>query len=207
MNPDKDFTFELTYIKNAATVMKKILRLVICILLTGTIFGQTTTTTKRVAPPPKEPFASHLWYGGNVILGLSSGNYSSQFAFGVSPMVGYKLSSKFSIGPRVEVLYNYIKVGNQSVSPVDFGGGAFARMKLFNPIFAHTEFNLLHHTKVYSDLSTEPDNREQFLLGLGYNPSTGEGASYEFSVMYDFLLPKDSNEVPFVIRAGFTWNF
>ena len=47
-------------------------------------------------------FVNKLWYGGGLNLGYSGGNNQSFFAFGLSPMVGYKVwDDIISIGPKL----------------------------------------------------------------------------------------------------------
>ena len=70
-----------------------------------------------------------LWYGGGFNLGFSGNSFQSLFQIGISPMVGYKITEEFSVGPRASVQYNYFRVndGGQVLraSPITWAAGAF----------------------------------------------------------------------------------
>ena len=48
-----------------------------------------------------------LWYGGGINLGFSQGPDLSLFNFGLSPIVGYKITPELSVGPRIDYDYSY----------------------------------------------------------------------------------------------------
>lgn len=165
-----------------------------------------------------------LWYGGSLGLGLSGSTNFTFFNFGLFPMVGYKLTPGVSIGPRLGVDYSYYRapssLTNQPVTAnvFSFYGGVFARVKIYQWIFAQTEYGLdmanYPQFDLFNRMIVDPDSRrvnrvrdhrEQGLIGLGYN-SGGVFAS-EIVAMYDLLLPSNSFRNPWVIRFGFTYNF
>ncbi len=88
----------------------------------------------------KGSFASRLWYGGGVNLGLSNG----YFEFGLTPMVGYKFTDALSIGPRGRMLFQHYKLSdgqtNYNLRTFSYGMGIFGRAKVFNNFFAHVEY-------------------------------------------------------------------
>lgn len=169
-------------------------------------------------------FLNKLWYGGNVNLGFAGGNTQSVFAFGLSPMVGYKLvGDLISVGPRVGFEYNHIRVtacNNCPVfktSPLSYSAGAFARVKPFDNFFGHFEYE--HQ----SAESTDPDRdgyieidqngeiitaRQPFdnvYVGAGYN--SGGLFGYEILLLYNVNQPGNTVDSPFDIRFGFTYKF
>ena len=101
-------------------------------------------------------FVDRLWYGGGFNLGGGgTGNFTS-FQFGLSPMVGYKITNFLSVGPRISLDFNYLKgntitlAGVQANQAIDGGrqaswitslsGGVFARAKFTEMLFVHGEF-------------------------------------------------------------------
>ena len=80
------------------------------VLLLVSILGGLTNLSAQGKRIPDAPFQENLWYGLGVGLGFSSFNGSSQFGFGLSPMVGYKFLGPLSIGPRASVFYTSTKV-------------------------------------------------------------------------------------------------
>lgn len=164
-------------------------------------------------------FSSHLWYGGGLSLGLSS----NSFNFGLSPMVGYKFTEKFSTGVRLPLSYDYYKaVGSDNTvatySNIDYGLGAFSRYKIFKHIFAQAEYDYLWSKTPATRngfLILDPDDptkllkedfqKDEFHLGLGY--TSGGKFGYEIAVLYNLLEDPNSTNIPFSIRAGFNYKF
>lgn len=165
------------------------------------------------------PFKDRLWYGGGFVLGFASSQDQSQFTIGVSPMAGYKVTENFSFGPRIELQYSTWRI--QSLDEVfkyhgfNYGVGAFTRYKFFQTFFVHGELGYLNFSQpdfsnVRNGDDKIPASREgetQALIGLGYNSSAGSLWGTELSLMYDFLAPEDSAQLPLVLRFGMTYAF
>lgn len=170
-----------------------------------------------------QKFTQKLWYGGNIGLGFNGGQDYSYFNISLFPMVGYKILRPLSVGPRVGVNYTYLKGlasdGNiHGVALTDYSVGPFARLKFLRYIFIHTEYEFVYQEILYGDQNgdliwdtdnqkvyTERDTKSNLLAGLGY--TSGQEFSYEISLLYNFLEPEDSQNLPFYIRAGFTYRF
>lgn len=144
-----------------------------------------------------------FWYGGGVGLNFGSGFNTSQFNFSISPMVGYKVTPEFSIGPRVELSYSHIRVGGgnnvEKFNFLDYGIGAFGRYKLFPQFFAHAEYQI--ESRKFTDGTR--DSRNNFFLGGGY--TSGGQIGYEISILWNFL--EDTADLPLDYRIAFTYNF
>ncbi len=204
------------------------LLMVAMLFITESAFAQRRGTSKQQTEKKEQSkketkeatgFASRLWYGGGVGLGLSN----SSFNFGLSPMVGYKLTENFSAGVRLPLSYDYFKVRGTdnsvaTYSNIDYGAGAFTRYKFFRNIFAHAEYDRIWSKTPATQngfLLIDPDNpgkllkeklqKDEFHLGLGY--SSGERIGYEISVLYNVLEDPQSNNIPWSIRAGFNYKF
>ncbi len=171
-------------------------------------------------------FVNKLWYGGSFNLGFSGGNNQSFFAFGLAPMVGYKLIGDLvSVGPRVGFEYNHVRLQSfgggpvYKASPLSYSAGAFARVKPFRSFFAHFEY------EYESAESTDPD-RDGFIevdqngniitervpfdnvyIGAGYNSSMGGLWGYEIMLLYNVNQPATTVASPFDIRFGLTYKF
>ncbi len=179
-------------------------------------------------------FAHKIWYGGGFTLGFSGNSNTSVFNIGISPMVGYKISEMFSIGPRAILSYTTLKVSQNDPRDlsiarvfrgnlVSYGGGVFARLKPFQSIFFHTEFELLNEPFLYADeiypflysvketgnkLNTIRQTSNNYYIGAGYHSGGGAGGiGYEVLLLYNILEPEDSVNLPIDLRFGFTWNF
>jgi len=174
----------------------------------------TTPQRDRTDEPQRKPpsdFKSRLWYGGNLMGGFQGNNFESLFTIGVAPMVGYKVTPEFSIGPRVEFIYSYYKVaaGPQILRYNLYSGGIgpFARYKFFKMLFFHVEYQL-EYAQFPSISPFDGSKNSQFFnnafVGLGYNAGGGE-----ILVLYNLLQQDGRNtlQMPFSLRFGFTINF
>ncbi len=161
-------------------------------------------------------FKDRLWYGGGLTLGFQGGSGYSLFAFGLSPMVGYKVVGPLSIGPRLSVLYTSQKFpGIQTFNLFDVELSVFARVKIYRGFFVQGELGSLSDQYVFQDnfngqLGKGTRTRSAQYVGLGYNFSNGNGGfGQEIAVMYDFYVGNDINsyEQPWQYRIAFTYGF
>lgn len=157
-------------------------------------------------------FAHRLWYGGGFTLGFSGGNFSSIFQLGISPMVGYKLTNEFSVGPRANLLYMYYKqetfgAGVQSSNFFNYGIGAFARYKIGRSIFAHVEYGFDNEVDRFDD-QFNPIRKLQnnAFVGGGFNDGNNLWG-YEIYLLYNVLQEDNNLNLPFDFRFGITYNF
>lgn len=157
------------------------------------------------------PFLSKLWYGGNLNLGFNSGVGFSLFNIGLAPMVGYKITPSFSIGPRLVLDYTYFgyrfnAFDKGRLNLFSGGIGPFARVKFTDFIFLHGEFmaeSRQFPLFVGNDYIKIRDYQPSLSLGIGYN--TGGG---EMMILYNFLASSSPYIInPFEFRFGFTFGF
>ncbi|NOT36166.1 MAG: hypothetical protein HOP11_02180 [Saprospiraceae bacterium] len=193
-------------------------------LVSDPVMAQTskkTTKSKSKSKKKEEnPFRiEKFWFGGGFNLqfyqtSLSSSVPGNIFEFGLSPLAGYKFTNWFTMGPRLEFNYLGGRFDNNpdviKLNAFTYGGGLFARARFLRMFFAHFEYGANSSIEVTgisanNRLETNRLWQDNLLLGLGYNPEATW--SYEFYIMYDFLTPSDSPQVPVRYRAGITWNF
>jgi hypothetical protein len=164
-------------------------------------------------------FTSRLWYGGGFNLGFSGNNNESIFQLGVSPIVGYKITENFSVGPRLSVLYllyraeTFTPAGIQSANLFNYGLGAFGRFKFARTIFAHVEYGFdnevvdLFYNPSSNDWSFGRRLRNNALVGVGYNDSAGGVWGYEIYLLYNLIQDNSVIDLPIDLRFGVTYNF
>jgi len=156
----------------------------------------------------------NLFVGGNIALGLGSGNFS----VGVGPYIGYSINKY--IDAAVGLNYSYLsqrdyyttQKNRQSV----IGPSAFVRLYPVKFLFAHAqyEYNFIKYKQIYGN--GIPDNIYKinvpsFLIGPGF--ASGRDAYsksfYYISVLFDVLKNKNSpytdnqGRVTPIIRAGY----
>ncbi len=189
-------------------------------------YGKKKKKKKKKAEKERSTFrlTDHLWYGGGGNLGFSGGNNFNFFTFGLSPMVGYKIIPQVSVGPRLSFNYNFIKgVGSDGfvhkAQPASYSAGLFTRFKFVRMFFLHAEYEYESREVFYVDglgylvldnegnILTDRISRENIYAGLGYTNSSDGRWGYEVLLLYNFLTPESSLELPFDLRVGLTYNF
>ncbi len=206
--------------------MKKSLLLSLAVLFLVTVFSVDSFAQKKKKRQSEVDtyfdesgsIKHRLWFGGGANLNFSGTGQLQAFNLGISPMVGYKLlpnNDNFSVGPRVALQYTYLKLvsGNQSYvsQPLSYSFGAFARYKILPIIFAHAEFEYENEAFATGNIGTnnnlivEREAKNNAYIGLGYN--SGSVIAYEIYLLYNMLEDRNSNNLPFDIRFGFTYKF
>ncbi len=176
------------------------------LILLPALFLLMVCATPTIHAQKNGDFVDHLWYGGNVGLGLSGGSYSSYFGIEFSPMVGYKIFPRFSVGPRIIFEYTHIRattgLGVDKFNLYSFGAGAFTRFKIIPELFIHGEVNIVEEQYLTTYYDKASEIRTHALLGLGYDAGIGE-----VMLLWDFLMPDNTVQLPLEFRLGFNINF
>jgi hypothetical protein len=157
----------------------------------------------------------NLFLGGSLALGI--GSY--QFNVGVSPEIGYSLTSWLDAGAVVNFNYNSIRAdpyydNNIRYRTFNYGGGVFARAYPLPFLFftAQPEYNWIsQNAKDMTSGATATLNTSaaSLLVGLGYGQRVIGQSSFYIALMFDVLGDKNSPYNDFnghplpVIRAGF----
>ena len=182
--------------------------------------AQNTATAQRSDTDryfdESQGFTHRLWYGGGIILGFSGSSFASAFTIGASPLIGYKITDNFSVGPRFSLIYTYYRTDLsgqiQSTNLVDYGIGAFTRYKLFRSFFIHLEYGFDNeefvdfNNSTVNELATGREVRNNAYVGAGYNDGNGIWG-YDIYLLYNTLAPENSLGQPIEFRFGLTYNF
>lgn len=128
-----------------------------------------------------------IYFGGGI--GLSLGSYTQ---IAVNPLVGYKISSPFSVG--VSGAYQYIKDNRYkpSYSTYNYGGSVFARYKIFQPIYLHAEYMMLNSEVYNLDGSRNRVWIPMALLGVGLSQKISDNVFVNLQVLFDVLQDQNS---------------
>jgi hypothetical protein len=193
-------------------------RFLFSLLLAGMLFQQASAQTvisssSRNKKKEASPFASKLWYGAGLNIGFGSFNGSSQFGFGISPMVGYKIIEQISAGPRLSVFYTSTKLpGYKNLNLFDTELGIFLRGKVFRGFFLQGEVSNEWVQQpgdfVGNTISKDRFQRFNQYVGLGYNWGDG-GWGSEISAFYNVAVANDiaGFENPWDYRFTITYRF
>ncbi|MBR0570410.1 hypothetical protein KB205_07275 [Microvirga sp. STS03] len=154
------------------------------------------------AEKEKQEFIDKLYFGGS--FGLQFGSYTN---ITLLPIIGYKVTDKFSVGTGV--VYHFISDGGISLN--NFGGRGFTQMEVFDimdgALLAHAEVEVLSREYLMLDNSNRPLYKLRKtmtlpMIGIGYRQRIGEKASLDLLLLYnanDDIVNPYSNPV---IRAG-----
>jgi len=165
-----------------------------------------------------------LWYGADFILNFGSFNGSSGFTYGLSPMVGYKITDDFSAGPKLSFQNSIQKFGQQNapdvtLNTIDIGGGIWTRHKVFSEYFIHAEYEIINeenptvtnggvtYDPITNMVNTIRETNAHYYLGAGYGGAGGAGFGFAVTILWDFSENFSSNYIPIVYRVGLTYDF
>lgn len=170
-------------------------------------------------------FASRLWYGADVSFSFGSANLGggvtgNSILFGLTPMVGYKITDNFSVGPKVGFLYQGGRFNDNSfgddirLNATDISVGVISRFKFLEYYFIHGEIENVWEsfaTGVVDSnnrLELEREATGHYYLGAGYG-SGGGTLGFNLYALWDFSreFTSGSNGLPIVVRAGLTYRF
>ncbi len=149
----------------------------------------------------KMDLRSKLYFGGG--FGLQFGSLT---LVEISPLVGYKITPKWSAG--ISPTYKYFKFkdyysGNSYSSTNVWGGSLFSRYDIFQNVFAHVEYeSLFYNTKITGGF-TEMLQYNSFLVGGGYQQPIGGNSGMYLLVLWNLNDTPDSPYNNPVIRVGF----
>jgi hypothetical protein len=194
-------------------MMRKILMLCACLgLLSLNAFAQSS-----IRPIGKGQGSSEdrkIWYGGNVPLGLGFGT-TTLIQLGVSPMLGYKLTPNFSVGPRVGFLYSYYsqRLGNgqvERVQPLSWSAGMFSRYKFVDRFFAHLEYEYANEAVPFytgNGFEVQRYDANNMHLGVGLLQGGSGAVRSEILLLYNVNPSVYTTRSPISLRFGLNWHF
>ena len=183
---------------------------------------RTTTRTTRSSDDQTDDYfddagnlATKLWYGASGTLQFSQFQDQGVLAIGLRPMVGYKITPAFSVGPTIGLAYVSQRSRGIGFNGWQYGAGAFARYRIIPAIFAHVEYYIDRVPGPRIPLEPKPGSPDRlvtdyatfddFLIGLGYQTGSGQfGQSIE--VFYNVNNPREGL-LPFDFRLSFNYNF
>ncbi len=168
-------------------------------------------------------FNDKFWWGANAGLQFSGSQGFSYFLVSLEPMLGYKLDKKgnFSVGPRLSAEYTSVRYlsNTDKVNSFNFGGGLFARAKVYRGYFAHLEYEKVNQKQpvtnalgqIFIDnqgnVQTERTWTDNYFLGGGIRQGS-DRVAFELLILIN-LAPQDDifQQDPIEYRTGFTVNF
>lgn len=175
----------------------------ICWLCSHSTFAQDNVPPDSRAHinPQREGFWDRVYTGGGIGL-----QFGSQTYVNISPLIGYRLTEKFSVGLSGTYLYYKYKDYNPiySYSSNTYGGSVFSRYLIFENLFAHVEYEILR-LQVRDNVSRLLGKRDitSVLVGAGYRQMLGERSSINLMILYNLNETAYSPYQNPIIRLSF----
>jgi len=149
---------------------------------------------KESIPETTNPtFQENRWYYGGT---FGFNFWSDYFYLSIEPMVGYKISPKFSVGGKIG--YSYINYSDEDFDTHNYGASIFSRYRVIPQIYLHGEFVYWSYETITgydlqsNDYRTERNWVPFLLLGGGYVQNIGPNASLYVEVLVDVLQNENS---------------
>ena len=146
-----------------------------------------------------ERLIDKLFFGGS--FGLQFGDVTS---VDVSPLVGYRITDRWSAG--VGVIYQFTRFRQLDFSTNIYGGRVFTRYTIFQNVFAQFEYEAIN-LEVFDlvDFSTEREWVGSAFIGGGYVQRFGNRGGITFTALFDLNFDENRSprSSPLVLRVGF----
>lgn len=189
--------------------MKKIilslLLFVNCVVVSAQDEVKTPTTPVRKNSGSHNLFDTlkkRMYVGGNVGASFGTTTYIN-----IQPLVGYKITPKFSVGAGFT--YNYYSqnyAGTRYVSYV-YGSNVFARYLILENLFAQVGWDKLSVPDYYSSVNGARRWVDNLLVGGGYRQKFSDYGSVVAAIFYNVNQSIYSPYANPIIQIGFNVGF
>lgn len=125
---------------------------------------------------------SKLYYGGYV--NLSFGTFT---VVGLTPMVAYKVSPRFSVGTQLSYEYVKDKSYNLVYESSNYGLSIFSRYRFIPQLYSHIEFSQMRYKFFYSDGSSNWEWVPQLWIGGGYSQPISRNTWFTTQILFDVI--------------------
>lgn len=148
-------------------------------------------------------FKDRIYTGGNVDFSISN----IVTSIGVSPLVGYMVTERFSVG--VGGTYQVNRFRQIDLTLNNYGVRTFARYNVTQEFFAYTEYEYLIFEFNDGASEVQSEGFSSFFVGGGYAVPVSKNISFLAIALYnltydDFRSPYPS---PIVLRGGIVASF
>ncbi len=165
--------------------MKKLFLFVFYLTLTTTVvIAQEFFSEPSSAVNNKKPIFewNRLFFGGN--LGLQFGDYT---IIDLSPLVGYRITDRFSSG--VQINYNFIHISSLNISTTIYGASVFSNYYIGKSFFIRGEYEWLSlESKYFSPSIYQTSKRfsiNNILVGGGIRQKLGERSYVNLMILWN----------------------
>lgn len=152
-------------------------------------------------------FSADRWfYGGGIGVGFGDVSYVE-----LSPLVGYRLNERLSVGGSLTYRYREDDRFSPSINTSDYGGSLFGRYTLAAPFFLQAEYEYLDYEVLRSSGATERKQANSVFAGAGFSQPMNGNVSLFATVLYNLTYSSYDEPAPYgspwVIRFGVSAGF
>lgn len=131
------------------------------------------------------------WYYGGY-MSLSFGTYT---IVGLTPLVGYKISPRFSVGGQLS--YEYVKDKTYEDYGITYeasslGYSLFSRYRVIPLLYGHMEFSQMNYENYYTDGGSYRDWVSFLWIGGGYSQPVGQNIWFNTQILFDVINNENS---------------
>lgn len=145
--------------------------------------------------PPKVNIWDKVYFGGNFGIQVGTSTFVE-----VSPLVGYRITEKFSAGLGATYQYYHYRDRYYDLETNVYGGRLFGRYLFTDNLFGHLEYEYLNLEAF--DFYRRRVDVESILAGGGYLQRFGNNSAIVAMILYNFT---ESAYTPYqnpIIRIG-----
>lgn len=190
-------------------MMKKTISLFFFILFSFAGFAQiddqeTNTNGSLINPTKKDDvhydISDKVMLGGNLSLA-----FGSMSMVEVTPLIGYNLSPRVTIGASLTYMYFSYTSDIYSYSAQNFGGGLFGKIRVYKDFYLQVEPQMLNIK--YVDYSGNEKRKWVFngLAGVTFRSRLGERFAVDYSILWNMNQTQDSPYDNPVIKVAFVY--
>ena len=169
-------------------------------LLIVLLVGMSCSNIYGQSNSEKRSFEDRIFVGGT--LGAQFGNVT---LVEISPLVGYKITEKFSSGLGATYIYYRVK-GNTSYPTYEthiYGGRIFSQYQIIESILGYTEFEVLNlDVQDPNTYELKRDNVYSWLVGGAYIQPIGNRSSLNIYLLWDLIEDLNSPYQNPIVRIG-----
>jgi hypothetical protein len=147
------------------------------------------TTAQTALQQEQKPFLNpnKMYFGGYV--NLSFGSYT---VVGIEPLVGYKLTPKFSVGTKLSYEYTSYSSSGQEYSGSNYGLSFFTRHRITSRFYAHAEYSAMNYKLFYGLDDSDREWVSFLFLGGGFSQPISKNTWFTAEVLFDVLQNDNS---------------
>lgn len=176
---------------------------VACLVPAAAAAAPAADAGPREAPPPA--WTKRLFFGGS-----AAASFGAVDAVAAAPLVGYRVTSRVSVGAQPFYRYAKYKDVSPHVTTHDYGADVFARVRVVGGFFVQGQYEWIDYDAVTASGATRRRSASTTFAGVGYTVGAGPVGVYVvalYDLGYDGRDPLRPYDGPWLVQAGVAVGF